>query len=582
MDKQIYTNGGIVQIASYHTIYPERMLPNLKCVLSKYRREDILHIISNMSNKLANRPFYNPSWSGNQDDIDLPRFCFGINNRDTLYDSIMRYRNYLFYQNNKSGLTATTECAVLYFMRDLMASKEKVINMNTRKFEIDIFKCILTANQLSQPSYSQNPFDERREPELYYASIALAQYGVADIIYTEDKNRVIISQTILCIEFFEWCKTNDTMKPLLKKFCEIYGLGSKWWLYPKSHWGIWAVSHDRVGVVSFYNVKSAEDKIVQGIMELSSIDSHGFIPKKNNRDYKEFRSKPLIKLNEKEYFLFNLTLFFEHIYNSLYFEFNKIASDYFGFKGQQFNNLYTTEFSEKYLLDKCLIEIFANSYDITMTEYDCIQHDRSKDANNCGAPDFYARKNNIVIIVESKDIHLKDTKREFGTISDKVNMMYECFVTSPEGKRKAIRQLLRNAQRIRSGEFQKRWDPYCPNDAIVYPLIVVGDYKFSHPGLKNLLEYWQSQQPENDNNIRPVILSDIATILLYKKQYQNNGFIKYFEDYYRKSDVQPFLKTRQFVDYSNGIASFAAYMQNTETTTMQEYMKKWEGYIRKE
>ena len=65
--------------------------------------------------------------------------------------------------------------------------------------------------------------------------------------------------------------------------------------------------------------------------------------------------------------------------------------------------------------------------------------------------------------------------------------MYECFVTSPEGKRKGIRQILRNVTRIRSGEFQKRWDPDCPKDAIIYPLIVVGDYKFSHSGLKNFL-----------------------------------------------------------------------------------------------
>lgn len=581
MVEPIYKDGGIVQIVEFHSLYPERMTPKIAKNLAFFEREDILRMLSNLSAKLANKPFFNPKWKGDQNDIDLLRFCFGVNNIPRAYDAIARYKKLITKYNNSINYVATTESAVLYLLRELFSCRSHEKEHDQRKQEKEIFDSILTANQLSQPSIKNNPFEEKKNPDLYYSSLVLAQYGVSDTLYP-DYNRVLVAQTILCVEFFEWAQNNDQVKPLLGKFCEIYGLSDKWWLYPKSHWGVWAVSNNNVGIVDFRIVKFPEDNIAHHVMDLSSINKECKIPKKENRDYKEFRANPLIKLSDDEYYLFNITLFLEHMYNSLYFIFNTIASTYFDFKGQRFNQLYTTEFSEKHLLDRPLKEIFDGSWDISYMEEECIKRDKSKDASQCGAPDYYARKGKIVVLVENKDIHVKDTIRELSDIKGKVDLMYESFVTSPEGKRKAIRQLLRNVARIRSGEFQKRWDPDCPSDAIVYPLIVVGDYKLPHSGVKNLLVYWQSLQPENDKLTRPVVLTDVSTILLYKEPFKKNGIFNYFEDYYKKSDIDPFLKSSNFVDLFNGLAPFPVYMQSIEKAYMIDYMKRWEGYIKKE
>ncbi len=580
MNKRIYEKGEIVQVVEYHSLYPERMLPSIKKVLSRYNRDDLLCMISNLSHKLANKPYYNPFWRGGQEDIDLPRFCFGRCNINALKSAINRFEKLKHRTKSEINYSATIESAILYLMRELMSCQERILKLDERQMEKDIFKCILTANQLSQPSLESNPFIKESEPELYYAAVAFSQYGIADIIYSDIK-QVIVAQTILCIKFFEWAEKDEKIKPILDKFCEIYGLGSKWWLYPKSHWIVWAISKGKVGILDFSQIKIPEYETVKNIMRISSIDKDIVVSKSDNIDYKFFRSNPLIKLNNNEFFIYNFTLFIEHIYNSLYFEFNKIASEFFEYTGQDFNKYYTTEFSQNHLLNNSLKDLFSSLYEVVLTETQCIENDKSKDAKNCGAPDFYARTGNIVIIVENKDIRIKDTKREYGTIKDKLDIMKECFVTSPQGRRKGIRQILKNVTRIRSGEFQRRWDPHCPKDAVIYPLIVVGDYKFSHSGLKNFLEYWQIQQKENDSNVRPVVLADIATILLYKTQLKKIGIHRYFEDYYSKTDIHPFIESKKSVDYFNAIASFAAYMRNTESMVLQEYMNKWTEYIKK-
>ncbi len=73
MDRRIYEKCDIIQVVEYHALYPERMLPSIKKVLSSYKRDDLLCMISNLSKKLVNKPFYNPQWIGKQEDIDLPR-----------------------------------------------------------------------------------------------------------------------------------------------------------------------------------------------------------------------------------------------------------------------------------------------------------------------------------------------------------------------------------------------------------------------------------------------------------------------------------------------------------------------------
>ena len=149
--------------------------------------------------------------------------------------------------------------------------------------------------------------------------------------------------------------------------------------------------------------------------------------------------------------------------------------------------------------------------------------------------------------------------------SDYFDFLYLNLVRNEKRKPKGVGQLLKNVQRIRTGEFQRRWDPACPKDAIVYPILVLTDAKRTMSGIKNLLQYWQKEEYSffsiDGANIMPVVLTDIATICLYAKTFAENSFRLYLYDYYKKSLFDNFRKSNELTDLFNGLASFPDYMK---------------------
>lgn len=83
----------------------------------------------------------------------------------------------------------------------------------------------------------------------------------------------------------------------------------------------------------------------------------------------------------------------------------------------------------------------------------------------------------LFFFFENKDIKLKDYTKECGRLKDYLDFLYLNLVRNEKRKPKGVGQLLKNVQRIRTGEFQRRWDPACPKDAIVYPILVLTDAK---------------------------------------------------------------------------------------------------------
>lgn len=70
----IYSSSGIGQIVGYRDLFHERMMPNIRKCVSTLERENLMHLVSNMAEKLVNRPFYNPNYGHGREDIDALRF----------------------------------------------------------------------------------------------------------------------------------------------------------------------------------------------------------------------------------------------------------------------------------------------------------------------------------------------------------------------------------------------------------------------------------------------------------------------------------------------------------------------------
>lgn len=72
----IYSSSGIGQIVGYRDLFHERMMPNIRKCVSTLERENLMHLVSNMAEKLVNRPFYRHG----REDIDALRFFFSKDN----------------------------------------------------------------------------------------------------------------------------------------------------------------------------------------------------------------------------------------------------------------------------------------------------------------------------------------------------------------------------------------------------------------------------------------------------------------------------------------------------------------------
>lgn len=124
----IYSSSGIGQIVGYRDLFHERMMPNIRKCVSTLEREKLMHLVSNMAEKLVNRPFYNPNYGHGREDIDALRFFFSKDNAKYINEVLLRF-NKLVNRAKKQphSYLAASEDSLLYLMRDIFATTYKVI-----------------------------------------------------------------------------------------------------------------------------------------------------------------------------------------------------------------------------------------------------------------------------------------------------------------------------------------------------------------------------------------------------------------------------------------------------------------------
>ena len=227
-------------------------------------------------------------------------------------------------------------------------------------------------------------------------------------------------------------------------------------------------------------------------------------------------------------------------------------------------------------------EALKNHFDVIMTDEECLNHDKSKDANNTSRPDFYARKENVVLLFENKDILFAQETKEYGSLDQLIDFIKTRLYRSEKGKPEGVYQLMNLVWKIRSGEFQKRWDADCPQDAVIYPVLVVPEAKFTLQGVKNLLQRWQLETSISMDNVKPVALVDIGTLCLYQREFANKGIISYLDDYYKLSDFKLFEGSSKCNNIPNALMSFTDYLCHTSNETLSKFGEEWKTYIKKD
>lgn len=330
--------------------------------------------------------------------------------------------------------------------------------------------------------------------------------------------------------------------------------------------------------VSGMQLRKAEQYI--SVIDKSSIPSQRVIDKKDNVDYAAFRSQPLIKIKENEYVVFNFQFLIERIYSGLYFDFRDLAAKR-GIGKRRFKQYFSTVFSEKALFCGILMVAMQDGYDAVMDEDDCLSCDSSKDATRVSKPDFYTRRGNTVFLFENKDILFSGITKEMGSLQEYIDFLKTRLYQNAEGGPEGVLQLMNMAKRIRSGEFQRRWDADCPTDAIVYPVLVVPEAKFTVQGVKNYLQYWQKNCGVSMHNVKPIALVDIGSLCLYQDVIKAKGLQFLLDQYYEQSGFIHCAQTRDFNDVPNAMMSFTDLLVHTDNDTLSKFAEEWTSYLRK-
>ena len=145
-----------------------------------------------------------------------------------------------------------------------------------------------------------------------------------------------------------------------------------------------------------------------------------------------------------------------------------------------------------------------------------------------------------------------------------------------------VGQLLRQIKRIKEHNFV--WDKECPQDSRIYPVVILADYRQTASGLKNLLDIWMREETAKENvsldNVGPVVLMDLATLMVYAENFRKDGFITYFDDYYSKSKFKE--KGIMGEDaLTNATMSFSDYINHQPCYGMKKWSEEFLECLKK-
>lgn len=232
-------------------------------------------------------------------------------------------------------------------------------------------------------------------------------------------------------------------------------------------------------------------------------------------DYLQLRNKPFQKLSNEEYRIIFELFLIKKIYNGLIFKLSSYDKDFLG-------NI-RDDFSEGVLLYETLKFILGNGVSkiITGNEF--------KDVGLKREPDFYSRKDNVIMLFESKDFFMRGEYK----------LSYDFSIIERElmkdGRlKKAVTQIVTNIERCLLSEIPLD-DIKSIDDKVIIPSIIVHDSIYSAPALNFWVYYWFIDElqrvKENPNlkhinfdNIRPITVIEIDTLILYEEQFKNGGF----------------------------------------------------------
>ena len=580
----VFTSGKMVGIVGFKQLYPDTEMPKLKELLKGLPRIWAIRLVSNMQNKLVGKPFYNPSFQGEETtQIDVPRFFFGPQNKEWTYDTIERYKAYVAFE--KQAKQQPMECAAgsetpLLLLKHIMSLPESKSAGDIAILERNLYTAFMVANEKTMNrEQGKPPYKPEEDLEMYLAGLLMSRYAYND--FTDQKRELddlLRNQVSRTERFFNFVSQHPQLVDIYDSFLKGYGLTS-WSDYLRTYLSIQALARYKTGVVNFEKLEDVDGLLTEQIVERDSIDIHQIIALTDNVDYVAFREKPFIKIRAHEYAVIDVSFMIYRMFDGLYFIFNDLWKKCNPDNPNGFNRLFATEFSEETVLVDALKGVADANGWLSLTDKECKQLVPEKRLSS--PPDFYIRDGEDIILFECKDVKIRKEIKAEGTTEQLLELVDQDFVGYQDDRGKwrykGVGQLVRNAKRIQDGKFD--WDKEADKNSRLFLVLVLADARQVAAGWKNYLNRRMFEecvrQKVDVSRVCPLILTDLGTLVLYKYNFIKNGFLRYFVDYYNKTVFNPrkIESGDKMTNIMNQTLSFSGYM-NGERLMGGEKLRK--------
>jgi hypothetical protein len=190
---------------------------------------------------------------------------------------------------------------------------------------------------------------------------------------------------------------------------------------------------------------------------------------------------------------------------------------------------------------------------------------------------------NHTLLFECKDIKINGAlieTHDYSVIIDEYkNKLYEKTFKYQNGEKVmlsspkpiGIGQLVENINNIRQGKYG---DHNLPITGIIYPVLVLSDYKILPIGFPDIANDWYCQGLESHNlreNNKPLIIMSFITLIVYSNRFQEDGFDYYFEEYYKYIDSIDRTQPEHYISFDMFMERYAFDLKDFYTLLMSEF-----------
>jgi len=426
-----------------------------------------------------------------------------------LTDRIQNINN--SYSAEKPELTILNVRSSLFFFEYIQKRNDTLLpTLKENQIRINLLKAYLLINSIHGFPISK---DYNELFSVISNALTYSLYSDIDLI------KLRLAEIIKACLFFEYCEKHYPKH--LEEFIKYYSINT-WKEYTQNihQLGKFVFKKTKDNPVTPIYIPETDREYEKKVQFLDSFCQQNAY--NEDEDFTHIKTHPVYKDEiRKEYSIIFEQFFIEKMYKGLYFKFKDINDNNLKGTPDHIKDIRSTlgeNFSEKILLNRILKDSLGDKY-------------KHLGANELGDNDidYYIRDRKYILLFENKDNLVSKRILSSGDIDSFITKLEQLFICNEKGEDKAIRQLIKNIEKIQYGDYTK--DPGInPRNCIIYPIIVIDNSLFSLNGINTLINQWFISEIKtrkttiNTKQVKPLTIIDIDSLVIYQGLYSKKEF----------------------------------------------------------